>query len=314
MADKLRQKLLTKEYWINAIPLLAAITGIVALLCAYFVSFGNSSWNSLFKISGTTILASGVFSFMVKYGRFAKIFKDELLEIIYGSTYLEQQKNIFEIWERVSKVLFNNKFPGISDHIIADVKNTYFPTTHVLYYNDFAQTLQIELLDKTTEKIKVWQHSRFEIFPVQQNEAFDLKGTNTLLFDNAPSEVSFRIVNFKVNGEMVSTDHNEVLNGQKVVSNYNIPLSGHSSYKVELDIEKEYSLKHDNIIGVMRDYLIHNFNLKILLKGDIGIDFYPVGTLNAFVKDRVSTNTYQEYDYKGIIYPRQGYLLFLKIK
>ena len=117
-------------------------------------------WNEFFKVVGTTILASGIFSFMIKYARFAKIFKSELNEIIYESKYLEQQKNIIDIWERVSKVVFKNKFPKISKDIINDVKNMYFPTDHILYYNDFNQTLEIELIDKETEKIS---HSTFNV-------------------------------------------------------------------------------------------------------------------------------------------------------
>src|SRR5690242_8043843 len=121
--SKVNQNLTTKEYWINAIPLMAVFAGIISLLVGYTGEFENPHWNEFFKVVGTTILASGIFSFMVKYAMFAKIFKSELNEIIYESKYLEQQKNILDIWERVSKVVFKNKFPKISKDIINDVKN-----------------------------------------------------------------------------------------------------------------------------------------------------------------------------------------------
>ncbi len=163
-----------------------------------------------------------------------------------------------------------------------------------------------------TFKIRVIQHSRFVIYPKDKNESCQLTGRNSIRFDTTDSEVSFLITHFKVNGSAVPTSVTKVIENNKVRSSYSIPLSGQDSYKVELDIEKEYSLKHDNIIGMMKDYLIHDFNLKVLLKGEIGIEFYPVGTLKKFTRAKVKSPAYQEYDYRGIIYPKQGYLLFVK--
>jgi len=91
-------------------------------------------------------------------------------------------------------------------------------------------------------------------------------------------------------------------------------LEDEDSYKFETTILKRYSLLYDNTIGTVKDHLIHDFNLKILLKGNVEIDFHDLGTLKKFKKSGVNNQHYREYEYKGMIYPRQGYVLVVKKK
>ena len=154
----------------------------------------------------------------------------------------------------------------------------------------------------------------FEIFPKSVTEQCNLEGRNSLYFKGDSSTVSFKISSFIINKKNIETNHKKEIVDNKVISTYNIPLTGQSSYDVEIEIEKEYSLKHDNVIAMMKQYIIHDFTLKIVLKGDIAFNFIKIGTLNEYIKAKVKNPAFHEYDYKGIIYPKQGYLMILKLK
>ncbi|MDR6566934.1 hypothetical protein MRBLMN1_004095 [Chitinophaga ginsengisegetis] len=240
------------------------------------------------------------------------VFKDELVNIIYKADYLNHRTDLAEIWENVSKVVFKNKFPKISKEITEDVRNIYFPTQHVLYYDNYQQTLEIELIDEENDIIKVTQYSRYTVYPKDSNDKFTHTTSNRIKFNRDKAEINFKIVEYNINNKKHSPLVSESASSDSLLITYSVDLKHEDIYKFETKIEKTYSLNTDSVIGLMKDYLIRNFELKVFLKGSLKISFISAGTLQPFTRNIYSNNTCHEFHYKGIIYPKQGYVLILE--
>ena len=300
----------------KSLPIVSIVLGLILLIIGVFVHFENHFVQALFLKIGDSVLAGGVFAVILRSMQLMGVFKDELVTIIYEAAYLNNRKDLPDIWEKVSKVMFKNKFPGISKEITSDVKCIYFPIDHVLYYENFEQTINIELIDAANQLVKVTQYSQYTVFPKEKTNTFKHVSRNLLRFNKSKDEVSFNILKYKVNGTDFVPVVDEAINNNLLTTQYAISLSGkENEYSFETVIEKLYSLKYDNVIGHQKDYIIKNFNVKIHTKGNLAIDFYNMGTLKPFTnKTKVKDEHYMEYEYKGLIYPKQGYLITVKLK
>lgn len=297
-----------------AIPYILISIGIFTLAYSVFGTFEDTRFKELMGGLGKSILIGGIFSFGLKTIQFLGVIKNELSEVMYcDPKYLSKRSDLAQLWENISKVLFKNKFPKISTAITHDVRKLYFPTDHVLYYDDYKQTVEIELIDSEKQIVKVTQYSQYIVYP-KDKTSFKQETTNTIKFNDSANEVSFNITKFKINGkeELPIVSQKLDLDEKTLKTNFYFVLEGQDYYKYDTVIEKQYSLLYDNIISTKKDYLIHDFNLKIILKGDLDIQFYELGTLHQFNKITVHSASYKEFDYKGIIYPKQGYLLLIK--
>jgi hypothetical protein len=295
----------------TALPWLTIIVGVVLLTYGHFADFSSAELQKYTTDIGKTILAGGFFAVLLKTYQFMGVFKDELSKIVWETKYLANRHDLHSVWEDVSKLLFRNKFPGINHEITRDVKNLYFPTEHIGYYDNYKQTLNIDLIDPDAKIVKVTQQSEYTVYPSDAGSKVKLVLNNTLLFNRSRDEVSFRVMSVMVNGSKHKCTPKSVEKDRKLHTGIELELSGCASYKVETEFEKTYCLKHDDIIGFRKDTLIHDFNLKIFTKG-VEITFLSAGTLNEFKRSAVKKVDFAEYEYKGIIYPKQGYMIFIR--
>lgn len=81
---------------------------------------------------------------------------------------------------------------------------------------------------------------------------------------------------------------------------------------MEIDATKVYSLKHDNIIGNSNNYIQNGFKVQIFLNG-VTAKFHECGTLQSF-KTIHTKDALLERQYTGLLYKRQGYIVYLQIK
>lgn len=299
----------------NSMPWIILFISIVLLLIGYSVEFENVNIETFFRTIGATALASGLFSFLMKSSQYSDIYKEELLSIIYDAEHLSKRNDLPEIWENVSKVLFENKFPAISKMVTNDVKNTYLLKDHILYYEDYEQTIEIELLDKETERIKVTQKSNYVIYPTEKGCNTPLKTDNTIKYGDKKDLVSFVLNSFSVNGILqdIKVEEDDEKEKKQLKHSFSFKLNNIGKNKIEHTITKTYSLKTDCVIGTMKNAIVNNFSLMITLKGNLSIDFYEAGTVKSFTPRNISNEHVKEYKYKGLLYPKQGYLFIVKL-
>ena len=297
-------------------PWIILSISILLLIIGYSVEFQSKNIETFLRTIGATTLASGLFSFLLKSSQYSDIYKEELLSIMYDADHLSKRNDLPEIWENVSKVLFENKFPAISKTVTNDVKNTYFLKDHILYYEDYEQTIEIELLDKEKELIKVTQKSNYVIYPTEKGCNTPLTTNNTIKYGNKFSLVSFILNSFSINGKIQDIHVKEIDEKDKkqLKHSFTFKLDAIGKNKIEHSISKTYSLKTDCVIGTMKNAIVNNFSLMITLKGGLSIDFYEVGTVKSFTQRNITNEHVKEYKYKGLIYPKQGYLFFVKIE
>lgn len=302
-----------KSFYIS-MPWIILSISILLLILGYSLDFQNENIKNFFRTIGATTLASGLFSFLMKSSQYSDIYKDELLSIMYNAEHLNKRSDLPEIWENVSKVLFENKFPSISKTVTNDVKNTYLPKDHILYYEDYEQTIEIELIDKDKELIKVTQKSNYTIYPTEKGCNTPLTTNNSIRYGDKKDLVSFTLNSLNINGKIQDIKVKEIDEKDKMQMkhSFTFKLDTVEKNKIEHSISKTYSLKTDCVIGTMKNAIVNNFSLMITLKGDLSIDFYEAGTVKSFTQRNISNQCVKEYKYKGLLYPKQGYLFFVK--
>lgn len=309
-------KTFSKKSFFNSIPWLIVAISVALLAFGYFAGLEESQFRTFCRTIGATALASGLFSFLMKSSQYSDIYKEELLSIMYDTEHLAKRKDLPEIWENVSKVLFEDKFPAISKNVTNDVKNSYLLKDHILYYDEYEQTIEIELIDKENEIIKVSQKSSYTIYPTDTGCKIPQTTNNTIKYSDTKDSVSFVINSFSINGVPQNVILKEIDEKEKkqVKHSFTFKLTDPVKNKVEHTITKIYSLKSDYVIGTKKNAIVNNFSLMITLKGDLSIDFHEVGTLKPFTPRNITNQHVKEFKYKGLLYPKQGYLFIVKLK
>lgn len=262
--------------------------------------------------AGKIILISGVTTVTLNSYKFLGIFKEELTKVVTTPEHLMNKVDLENYWERVTKLMLKNKFPTINSIISKNVKEMYLPTTSVQYYDNYRQEVDIKYVegDNPNELVEVTQTTRFTIIPVEANVKFEHTFINRISCGNIPSNAKFEVSSFKVNDKPQHIDYKNNVKDNCLVSTYSVTLEGKSGYNIEIVINKGYSLKDDNMIGHMNDYIKNKFRVQFFLKG-VEIQFYSSGTLNEFKRIK-KNNDYLEMDYDGLIYPRQGYISIIR--
>lgn len=300
-------------------PLIISLfLGGISLILGY-TSFDNQKWiRELLKTVGTTIISSGVFAAIVKSSQFLDIFKGELRDIIFCDENLSNRKDINDIWNKVSKHLYKEKFPEISDKLSNTLKG-YFPLDTEYYYEDYRKTIDISFHP---------EDSQYMIF--EETEEFIIK-SNTLEEIEYKSSVSFKFPNNEKNKlsnyELINLSINEnqydakdVLtektNKEKCIISTNIlcKLKGSSEYRVKKQEKKCYSLDIENTKGHLAKWLFNKYYLEVTYPEELEIKFYENGIENAFNTNFRKNNGVKilKADTKALILPNQGTRLIFK--
>ena len=138
----------------NSIPVIFIVIGLFALLLSIWGTFENLLWKETWGTFGKTILASGVFAGILKLMQISGVFKEELEKLMFEPKFLKNRNDIPSYWDKLSQELFKNKFPGISKKLLNDIKDTYFPTKSVTYYDQLEHFYEIDLDDEGVLTIK----------------------------------------------------------------------------------------------------------------------------------------------------------------
>ena len=126
------------------------LTWVYFTIAIVFILFPNTnyspftdSWNNLIEKIGFIGLTSGVFASVLKSIQFTGLFKEELTKIISGTEFLNNRKDLPELWKKISKSIYDQKFPEISDLLEDRILTTYFPMNNNHYNEDFIVSIVI---------------------------------------------------------------------------------------------------------------------------------------------------------------------------
>lgn len=287
---------------------------LTAGILLYIYGFMNEPNFSLSKVAikiADVFVIGVLIGFVTNAARFLGVFKSDLQDIIYGKEFITKGKDVYSIWECVSKVLFKNKFPVIHKELLKTV-NGYLPKDSVSYYNDYDIHTTIDWADKTNGIIKVVDTISFDLIAESEDKIEYPIKTWTRIINGKYYKNEIKVL--KVNGidtkpkfvsEKIETE------GGKCTEQ-SITLKGKTKYEIKYIREREYSFNEDYYLGLRAKYIVHKLRVSLELPDDIEAIFTCRGTQNDF-EDVISKPNRIEKKYRGIILPRQGYIFALKL-
>ena len=302
----------TSDSFKTSTPWILSIAGLGMLLSGYLLqSIGYKIPSEILIQVGSTVLAGGIFAAVMKWMQFIGLIKDDLTEIIYGRDHLEKRQDIYQIWQRVSSVLFQDKFPGISAEIMTDVNKLYFPKDHIAYYQDYRQSLVIELADEQKEIILVKQTLEYKCFPRDTEAPFTHKATHTSKVPKK-SEIVYSIVKYEINTTNYSPPIDIKEDNNHVYHSIEIKLPPSDCFEFNTETHSQFCLRHENVVGTVKPFIIKNLDLIVHLGKNLDVELYSCGTIKQFKPEGVQRENFRHYRYDGLIYPNQGFLLCVK--
>ncbi len=285
------------------------ILGCVGYILGYFFIDENSVWKDISIKLADVLIIGVIIGFVTNAAKFMGIFKEELIEVIYRKESLEQRKDIYSIWEMVSKVLFKDKFPKIHKELLKTV-NSYLPKDEISYYNDYEVNTLIEWVDKDKNIIKVTDNVSFELI-ADSTDKFDYPLKTWTTVKEHKDDYKHKTEISVKGGTCNKIEKGEYLEDGDVCHEYILELKGATQYNISYTREKIYNFGDDYILGLRAKYIIKDLRVCLELPEGIAAQFSFRGTTDDFEDVKCSKNQIKKR-YKGIVLPRQGYIFALR--
>lgn len=123
--------------------------GIILIVVGTSGALGNVDWfNETLKSLGIAIIGGGVFTSLIHSGEFIEIYSRIFDKILWSTEFLRKRGDIRKLWSDVSKVLYDEKFPDISDELENIIATEYFPVNHEYYGENYDYTYNIISLNE----------------------------------------------------------------------------------------------------------------------------------------------------------------------
>jgi len=307
-----KQYFFSKETLKSGSPWIFLFLGIIAYTVGYFLLDSASVWKEIIIKVADVFVIGVVIGYLSNAAQFLGIFKKDLQDIIYAKDFVSRRKDLPELWDRISKEMFKNKFSSIHNDFLQVMKG-YFPTDEVTYYDDFNVYTTIYWVNKDEGIIKVEDIITFDLRSESKNKfIYPMKSWLSASDDNAPKS---KISDITVNGEPAShvdtpEPYTDRRNGY-TCQEFNVTLQGSTCYSVKYKREQEYDINDDYYIGFQSLYIVNNMKVCLNLPEDIDAMFIGRGTQHGFDTVNKSKNRI-EMRYKGIVLPKQGYIFALQ--
>lgn len=301
-------KVYSNKTFQSALPWIMLIVGLISLLYGIFNKTADENFLAFARDSGKAILTGGVFAVLLKSMQFMGVFKEAILSIIYEPQYLENRKDLPSMWEKLSMVLFKNKFPKISDKLLHDVKEMYFPTKEVIYYENAEHELKFKILDKDNSLISVTATTNLDVIcESKTTKTFYEHGFSTDCTD-------YKMTKFKVDGNDTTKSETSTKNIDGV--EYHVmktKLAGKEKYRINLVTERTIDIAKDDLFQFGATKIFNKLKIQIHFDKGLSFDFHSLGTLKNFSNTK-NHEHFREFVYDGLIYVRQGYYFKIKLQ
>lgn len=301
-----------------ALPTILLIVGLFLFFSCAFDLFGIETSNKvLFRIlekAGDLILISSIISFLIDSAEYLGVFKKELEDVIYDTNFLKKRNDIESVWVKVSDVLFQSKFPEISQKLMMAVKN-YYSTDDGLklnYYDDYRNIYTIKYDEQNQDIIHVENKTSF-LLKVEDEKEFDFPMRYwTCVEENNQGSVETVMESISVNGDRLTNikDPIKTYTDGMICFEFKIKLKGHREYRIQQVRKNKYNIKEDNYLGFRARWLVNDMRVQVFHPNDMKILFINRATANGF-QSNCCTDTFKEYECKGLILKHQGYIIIL---
>lgn len=261
------------------------------------------------------LLILGVFlGIITNAPRFLNVFRESLVSELYSEKHLRQRKDIREIWDKVSKSMFKDKYPDISSDILDIISKHYFPKSDQGYYDHYSVLHEISFLDPNKKYLKDIESISFTYRTFGMSKSFE-QSIICCKKDRNDSMTEIFVHSFKINGN----ENKGQLKSNKYVKEGNLhldiemqlPKVKDGVYKIEIQQEKNYLLEDDFDITFASRRIAKDIYAELRYPSN---EFYVYFQKFGTVADYSVTNQKGliKADFKGVILPRQGYSFLLR--
>jgi hypothetical protein len=284
----------------------------------------------ILELLATVLLSGGVFQVLLKSMQYSNVFRSELSEVMaeigivnqkdmlsnvmYEPEVLSNRKDLEEIWKKVSKLVYHNNFPEISDLIAGRVLSEYFPKDDNFYYDKFEEEMQISALPDG-KHIEVRSILKFIIKAMDSSQEVNWNYGNEFRKDPADEVARFELEELRINRVSKLTDFpnaiRDIEDGKKLRLDLSLKLEHSKEYEVRLVEKKVYDPAIDGIKDFTSRRFINNLTLNVTYPGEsLEVFHSPVGTGTKGTLEQ--TDNSLSYFYNDLIFPHQGYRLVLR--
>lgn len=262
----------------------------------------------VFAKTGELILIGGIIAFFSSYKMIIKTYRDELNKLLIEPEYLKRRADAYEIWDKLSEVILNTKFPEVGKNLLDIVKQYYLVAKdNIRCYSNYDATIVINWDSPDRKWIRIEDSSEFCICAdtttnVTLNQS---NRTSAKQDDGTAVRMELRCGDKHVEETGVYNDTKKM-----VICEVSMHLSGKTEYDIIKKTNKRLSLGEDDFIGFTANYITNGMSIKVSHPRDMKLTMSERGTIHEFKKVDINDTTC-EFKYKGLILPRQGYTIFI---
>jgi len=317
--------------------LLQFITGPVAVLSvlgAILIIIGQTSFlydqfpriltkdsaiYAIIKSIGAALLGSGVFTAIIKSSEYTEIFTKVVENIVGKKEFIEKRTDKMDFWRMVSRLMYQEKFPLISEKIEDIIANHYLPTTSEYYIDEYEVFVNITEVNEhfwkhhETLKITVRPSSPTSAIAYTFKSAIDLPDPEAGFEDITELITEQVVLNEQI--QNVPMPANTKIDGQ-LTNSLILNLQNNDEYRIVLKRAKTMCKKSNPDKRFFARAIINNMKISLIVpKVDSIVDFHKMGTINDFKKEEDQVNNSSRvisWSYKGLILPHQGFIVIFK--
>lgn len=260
---------------------------------------------------GNILIVGVVLGFVTNAAQFIGIFKSDLQDILYGKEFIKNRNDLQTVWANLSKHLIKDKFSAIHKQLFPAIQE-YLPKEDASHYDNYNMHQTVEWKDKEKGIITVTDDVSFNLIAEKDKAISYPIATWSTVPENHKDGVTHNLTVY-VDGKPVSTVKETKYENGNVCHLEVINLSGSESYEICYTREKTYSIYDDNYIGFKAKFITTNMMLDFTYPIDLGAIFVERGVQKDF-KDIGSKAGKIKKNYKGVIFPKQGYIVVLNKK
>lgn len=267
----------------------------------------NDWWQGVYERIGEAVLASGVFAAVLKSFQFAGVFKDEIREIMLGTNFIKNRKDLDRLWKKTTRALYGRKFPRISRRLEKAILDSYLPVDKEYYYEDVFHTINIKEITDDFD-IKYDQELSMKVVPESKNTKVELRLWSKITDNNLGQKAETRIVELLVDGSKRNVKEDQSTIGDPKNTLHLVPLSGKKEYNVVIKSQKQHSLKGENFIVSLMNTFVKNMDIAIQFPDNVTVSFFDIGVTTPFEERHVQLkNAINMTHRNNIIFPGQGF-------
>jgi hypothetical protein len=290
------------------------VIALLLMLVIYLDLIKNQKLVNIFEKASLAILSSGIFAAVLKSIQFTGLFKEEIEKVILGTDFIKNRRDLPQLWKTISQTIYKRKFPKISENLENRILDTYFPTNHDYYYEDYIVTINIEEITDDFE-IVYTQTCKYRVVLDENVDEIELSLETSISQEEDSSEIINKLQYFKVNNKDADCKEDKSTKDNPKMTKYIIPIKGNGPFEIQSKYNRQYSLKNENYKLFRLKRFTKNMEVVIKYPKNVCVSFFNIGLVNKFQRQHVEINDQISRSHKNdVILPHQGFGMSFELK